>query len=191
MSDDELTIVFTPFADKDDEKVDFYDDVYADVYVCLNFYFGSDDEAKLRLAEALIASYLKGGDFDLYGLLQVVHGDEALPPSPLDYEQLPSGLKLITDTYRKDAPPALLEEIRRLEGLVEAAVSTRSDAYFNEEQNEHRRVCVVAQNAVFGSRENLREKLKVACDALEYYAQSEDNGQAREALLFVGDEKLP
>jgi len=70
----------------------------------------------------------------------------------------------------------------RLAGLVDAVESTEPDSYFTRAQVAFRRRVRLAQDAVLGSRESLREKLAAAADALEWYA-SQPNGERAKAVL--------
>ena len=76
-------------------------------------------------------------------------------------------------------------ERNRLAGLVDAVESSEPDSHFTREQVAFRRRVRIAQDETLGSRESLREKLKAAVDALEWYANQPDGTQARAVLDFI------
>lgn len=83
----------------------------------------------------------------------------------------------------------LLNEVSRLRMIIEAIESPQPDSYFSESQNRHRRNAIAAQNAAFGSREELRELLSISRTALQYYATGDDPDRARIALAFIESEE--
>jgi hypothetical protein len=80
----------------------------------------------------------------------------------------------------------LKRERNRLRALVAAALSTEPDSVMTKEQIAFRVQIKVTQDAVFGSREDLREWLDTAVGALKFYAVGPDGHRARVALEFIG-----
>lgn len=173
-----LSIFFEPF--REETLIDLFEtEGSADVSTILTLYFGGDDiEYPLKLAETLLSSVRSGANHvEVVGRLAIYHRDESLPPTPFD-EDAPEWLQQIIDTYRKDGGPALLKELERLQGIVDAVTSPQPDSHFNKEQN-------AARAAVLESRSSIQEKLDVAVDALKYYAEGSDGARARQAILFA------
>lgn len=170
-------IIFEPFTEEEDGDLD---EGHANIQSLLIIHF-QDDDAPMKLAEMLVAHFRKqggDGDFVVPGQLWITHYDESLPPSPISGEDLPTWLQEIINDYRKP-------EMVRLLGIVRAVESPEPDSYFNEEENEHRRTVRSVQDQVFGSREELRELLDAAKDALRHYALGSDSERAKQALAFI------
>lgn len=181
-SEPHVRIVFDPFSEKENS---LFDACLGAVLARLTLYF-VDDDGSLKLAEKLISSFRngKGDAIEVEGSLTIYHDDDELPPTPFE-NVAPDWLAQIIDTYRKDGSPALLKELRRLEGLVEAVSSHEPDSHFDEEQNDARRDARVAQDVTLGSRELMRERLDAAVNALKHYAQGDDSARARAVLAFL------
>lgn len=177
-------IVFEPFSDWVDQHID---DGIAGINAQLVLRLGDLEGAPLKLAQGLIGIARKGkSELTVVGRLWFTHDDDSLPPSPIEhYDRIPAWLRQIIDAYRKTETREVLDELARLRGIIWAAESMESDSHFNEEENEHRKTTLQAQDAVFGSREVLRERLSVAADALRAYVSEENGEQARQALVFL------
>jgi len=183
-------ITFEPFPDDDseiDEYEDFEDGQTTLVHASLSIRFSSDEDA-VKLAEMMLAHF-RGADrdekFRVPGRFWFFHTDKSLPPSAVTQGVFPDWLRLIFDAYRKTETPELLSELRRLQGIVAAVTSAKPDSYFDEEQNEHRADAKAAQDRAFGSREELRELLEAARDALRHYAAGSEPLRARHVLAFI------
>jgi hypothetical protein len=102
----------------------------------------------------------------------VLYGRDGAVIEPRGAEAIDRALKATAS-----AASALLEELKRLRGIIDAVTSSELD--------EYRAGALTAQDRLFGSREALLEKLGVARDALEHYAQGADSDRARNALIFT------
>ncbi len=157
-----LEVHFEPFAEKGLEEDRFFDDTdeMADVPARLILTFNNSSEAQLQLAQALIASY-RGNYVDtaVEGQLLITHYDRTLPPSAFEYDRLPEWLQRFVDTYRAKETPPLSEELMRLREIRDAV----------------------------GSKpyKELKERLELACSALERYAKGPDGDHAQQILVFI------
>jgi len=179
-------ITFSPFSeDAHGELAESSDDEIATIQASLVIRWGSDDDLPIKLAEMILAHFREyGGDRDLVipGELWLHHDDEELPPTAVEGDELPAWLQTTIQDYRKP-------EMTRLLGIIRAVESTEADSFFNEEENEHRRTVRIVQDKTLGSREELRELLEVAHDALRHYVTGADPDRAKHALAFI--EKCP
>jgi len=73
----------------------------------------------------------------------------------------------------------------RLQGYVWAAESSLPDSQFSRAEVAHRKRVKRAQDAVFGSREEMRELLSAAVEALRWYADQPEGERAKITLKFI------
>ena len=73
----------------------------------------------------------------------------------------------------------------RLQGYVYAAESSAPDSGFSRAEVAHRKRVKRAQDAAFGSREEMRELLDAAVEALKWYADQPNGERAKIALKFI------
>jgi len=187
-------ITFTPFTE-DDEEEGFSEDRIAWVHATMDIRFSDDGESCVELAERLLTHFRENGTepFSLPGRVWIFHDDETLPPSVFGNKLgenetgLPEWLQTITDVYRKTEATKLLDELDRLQRLIHAVESSDPDSCFTKEENEHRQASRIVQDQVFGSRDELRELLDAARDALRHYAAGADPEPARAVLTFIGE----